>query len=439
LKDSSTKIRELIISSDADNGFSRLYGKQAIETQKNRYLKLLDQGKEVFSGTPPIFVSVPGRTELGGNHTDHQNGRVLAAAVDLDCVAAVVPDNDNKITLFSNILEKPVQLNLDNLAVSPGENGQPEALIRGVASSMKKQGLAVPGFSGYIHATCRPGSGLSSSAAFSVLTGAVFTTLAGRTIDPLQLAYSAVFAENVYFGKPCGLMDQISCALGSFLFIDFLYPGSPEITPLATDLFDNTPYRLVIIDSGGSHQELTSEYAAIPAEIEAVANLLGRDKARGASMESLLNNLSMIRHKTGDRAVLRFLHVMNEDRRVAAQFRALKEGRFNNFLHLVNESGTSSCQLLQNCSSSAQTSEQGILLALALTRQLCQGSIARVHGGGFAGTIQAYIPSRDFENYRRNMERFFGKSSVIPVLTGRPGVCFLTENGWNFPTPGDMP
>lgn len=433
MSENLVKLQEYITSSRSNHGFTCLYGKENVDLQKSRYLRLLRQGEKLFASSIPHIISAPGRTELGGNHTDHQNGRVLAAAVDLDCVAAVVPAPDKIVTLFSDEYQNPITLSLDSLTAKAAEKGSPEALIRGVAAARKKEGHSLCGFSGYIHATCRPGTGLSSSAAFSVLVGAVFSLFDGSEIDPLQLARHAGFAENFYFGKPCGLMDQISSAVGTTLFIDFLDPNQPVITPLRTAVFKESPYKQLIIDTGGSHRELTREYSEIPDEIQCATRILGQNRARGLTVEEVVAELPELRKRAGDRAVLRLLHVIGEDRRVISQFRALGDGRFSDFLALVAESGTSSCQMLQNCATPGQTTEQGILLALALTKQLCPDSIVRVHGGGFAGTIQAYIPTDDSSHYCTSMRRIFGKDAILPIRTGRPGVCTLTAGGWFFP------
>ena len=430
-------LRNFITSPDSDRGFSLLYGKAGVDTQKLRYLRLLEQGEKIFASSSPLIISSPGRTELGGNHTDHQNGKVLAAAVDLDCVAAVVPTADGSVTLFSDGFQDPILLNLDMLEVKDSEKGTPAAFIRGMAAAYKRGGGKIHGFSGYLNTTCRAGTGLSSSAAFSVLIGALFSAFDNKDINPIQLAHYAGFAENFYFGKPCGLMDQLSSAVGATLFIDFINPDQPQVIPLQSNFFSCLPYKLVIVDTGESHLDLTSEYSTIPTEIQSVARVLGQEKACGLTMESLLEHLPEIREQIGDRAILRLIHVINENQRVTTQFEALNKGAFLDFLSLVAESGTSSCQLLQNCTASSQTSKQGILLALALTKQFCPTATARVHGGGFAGTIQVYVPDGSFDQYRRDMEAVFGEPSVLPILVGRPGVCGLVPKGWVFPFAGD--
>ena len=271
-----------------------------------------------------------------------------------------------------------------------------------------------------VDSTCKPGTGLSSSAAFSVLIGGIFSVLEDEAPEPLQLARDGQLAENEFFGKPCGLMDQLSSAAGYTLGIDFADPANPAATKIDTD-FEDWGYRLVIIDTGGSHSDLTEEYAAVPEEIGRVTQFLKRDKARGLSVADLLEQVSALRTEAGDRALLRVLHFITEDLRAARQTDALLQRDYEQFLQLVRQSGNSSCTLLQNCSSSKNSREQGILLAIALTEQLFPRAVCRVHGGGFAGTAQAYVPKDQYDDYQLLMKQVFGEGSLIPVLTGRPG------------------
>ncbi len=430
------QLQDFITSPSSDNGFIRLYGKDAVISQKNRYLQLLELGENKFEAITPFIISAPGRTELGGNHTDHQHGKVISAAVNLDCVAAVAPSDNMKVNLLSDQLQRPIALDLDNTSPRAAEEGQPESLIRGVAAACHKNGLKIKGFNGYLHSTCKPGTGLSSSAAFSVLTGAIFSVLNDITPNPVQLAHCAKFAENHYFGKPCGLMDQLSSALGTTLFINFLNPDQPQISPLTTTAFATSPYRMVIVDTGGSHVGLTKEYADITEEITRAAQILGKNFAGDLDMNSVLGQLGKIRKKAGDRATLRLIHIIQENMRVTKQVTALSENRFTDFLALVQASGVSSCRLLQNCSNPSNTKEQGILLALALTDEFCPQSVVRVHGGGFAGTIQAYIPEHELDRYQKMMGPIFGRDAVLPVRIGRPGICSLTKQGWSCPADG---
>ena len=428
-------LTDYLVNGRADTGLIRLYGEAALENQIKRYLRLLIQAEQHLTGSGCFLASAPGRTELGGNHTDHNNGRVLASAVDLDCIAAVAPTGDDRITLFSRDYSEPVSIVLDNLDPDADEHGTPEALIRGVAAARRRRGLTVSGFSGVVDSTCTPGTGLSSSAAFSVLAGGIFASLEDESVDPVQLAKDGQFAENSYFGKPCGLMDQLSSAAGYTLGIDFMDPLNPSITRIETG-FEDWDYRLLIIDTGGRHGDLTQEYAAVTEEIGQAVRFLNREKARGLSVEQVLDQVRTLRTGAGDRALLRLLHFITEDQRAAEQTEALLQRDYDRFLELARKSGNSSCTLLQNCSSAQNSREQGILLAIALTGQLFPKAVCRVHGGGFAGTAQAYVPKSQFDDYQLLMEQVFGESSVIPVVIGRPGFCLCTTEGWLFPETG---
>lgn len=428
------QLRQLIESGAADHGFVRLYGTSTLASQKQRYRTMLDWADKHLSGSTPVFISAPGRTELGGNHTDHNNGRVLAAAVDLDCVALVCPNKDMTVNLFSDEFDRSIRVDLTFLEPQETERETPEALVRGVAHAQVRKSLAIRGFSGIVDSTCKPGSGLSSSAAFSVLAAATFAKVcANHPIDPVALAQSARYAENVFFGKPCGLMDQMSSAVGEIIGIDFKNPEEPVITRITAD-FDSTEFQLVIVDTGSSHAELTHEYAAIPAEISQALKIFNRSVACGLTMPEILHRVSEIRTEAGDRALLRLMHFVCEDERTGKQSEALQQGRIKDYLELVRQSGESSCNLLQNCVPGSENRNQGILLALALTKQICPDGYCRVHGGGFAGTIQAYIPRKRIDHYERFMKSVFGDRAVIRVRTGRPGISVLSEGGWHFPT-----
>lgn len=426
-------LHKLIDSGACDSGFVRLYGEDRLQVQKQRYSTMLSWASARFAESAALFVSAPGRTELGGNHTDHNNGRVLAAAVDLDCVALVTPNDANTVDLYSADLDHHINLDLSILEPQTAEPGTPEALVRGIAAALKNQSCTIGGFTGIVDSTCKPGSGLSSSAAFSLLAGAAFAYFYNQQrVRPIELAHAARSAENVFFGKPCGLMDQLSSAVGEVAAIDFKNPEEPIITKITAE-FDKSDFQLVIIDTGSSHAELTPEYAAIPHEIQQALQVFGRPAARGLSMEDIFDRLAEIRTRAGDRALLRLMHFVCEDDRAHRQAEALQQGRFSDFLELVKQSGASSCNLLQNCVPQSESRNQGVLLALALTTQICPGAICRVHGGGFAGTIQAYIPRPAFENYKLRMESVFGDCSVLPVKIGRPGISLLSETGWSFP------
>ncbi len=416
----------------ADAGLVRLYGEAALGVQRQRYLNLHSAAEQFLNDQQPVLASAPGRTELGGNHTDHNNGRVLASAVDLDCIGLGAPTDDHRVSIYSDDHAEPIRVDLDALTPQPDEEGTPQALIRGVAAARQQRKRKLGGFSAVVHSTCKPGTGLSSSAAFSVLIGGIFATLFDPDpVEPVQLARDGRYAENHFFGKPCGLMDQLSSAVGHTLGIDFAVPEDPKITYIEAD-FKRFGYHLLIIDTGGSHSSLTPEYAAVTEEIGRAVSVLGAATARGITIDTVLKQIREIRRQAGDRALLRLLHFIAEDERAAAQIAALQRGDGSRFLSLVKSSGDSSCRFLQNCSSAARTEEQGLLLAMALTEHSFPGTICRVHGGGFAGTVQSYVPLDRFDDYCPMMEQVFGEGAVIPVLTGRPGFCSWTENGWFF-------
>ncbi len=416
----------------ADHGLIRLYGESALGHQKKRYRRLLAEAGQLPGRADPILASAPGRTELGGNHTDHNNGRVLASAVDLDCIGLGMATEDNLVTVYSADHPEPIRVDLNTLHPQQNEHSTPEALIRGIAAARNQRNAKLGGFSALVHSTCRPGTGLSSSAAFSVLIGGIFTTLFDpQPADPLQLARDGRSAENRFFGKPCGLMDQLSSAVGYTLGIDFQDPENPQITRLQAD-FDGFGYHLLIIDTGTSHSSLTSEYGAVTREIGRAVEILGASTARGISIADVMDEITNIRRQAGDRALLRLLHFITEDQRAADQIGALLRDDCATFLKLAKSSGDSSCRLLQNCSSSSSTMDQGILLAMALTEQHFPAAVCRVHGGGFCGTVQAYVPKNQFDDYNQLMEQVFGQGAVLPVVTGRPGFCRWDRHGWVF-------
>lgn len=423
------ELRDTIAAGGLDEALLTLYGRGAVTDQLARYVRLLNFMIADDPNVEGIIVSAPGRTELGGNHTDHNHGKVLAAAVDLDCVAAVSPGQESEIIINSEGFAETIRVDLNRLQPVEGEEGTAQALVRGMAGLIRAEGGKVGGFKASLHATCRPGTGLSSSAAFSVLVGGILNLLYNNgNFSAEKIAIMAQGAENQYFDKPCGLMDQMSSAVGRIAAIDFETPQAPKISRIRVpdDLYG---YSLVVVDTGGSHVELTPEYAAIPAEIKAAALVLNQPVARGLSASQVLAALPAIRSQAGDRAALRLLHCVEENERAAAMARMLAEADFKNYLQLVASSGESSAMLLQNCASVKSSMEQGVLLGLALSKRFCPDVVCRVHGGGFAGTIQAYIPTDKLPDYRLRMEQIFGEGSVISLHIGRPGLCSIGIDG----------
>ena len=376
--------------------------------------------ENAFHTAPTHVFSAPGRTELGGNHTDHQHGRVLAAAVELDTRAAVALNGTSLIRVLSE--GYPVcEVDLRDLAVRPEERNTTAALIRGVAAGFAGRGCSLAGFDACVTSTVLPGSGLSSSAAFEVLLGTAINHLFSCGADAVEIAKIAQYAENVYFGKPCGLMDQMASSVGGCVAIDFADPAAPVVTPVDFD-FSACGHRLCIIDSGASHADLTDEYAAVPGELAAVSGFFGKAVLRDVPEDAFYAALPELCRTAGDRAVLRAIHVYDENRRVEAQVAALIRGDFQSFLHYVNLSGFSSQNLLQNVIPTGATAHQEVALALALARHLLSGRGAcRVHGGGFAGTIQAFVPDDLLEGFRAGMEAVLGQGACHVLAIRKAG------------------
>lgn len=381
-------------------------------TMDAKLKKELDTGfLDAFGVLPQRYFSAPGRTEIGGNHTDHQRGRVLAAAVNLEAVAAVAENDTNTIHILSE--GYPLcQVDLTQLQPKPEEVNTTSALIRGVAARFSQLGCQVKGFDAYVKSTVLPGSGLSSSAAFEVLVGTVINGLFfdGKLTQP-EIAQVGQFAENVYFGKPCGLMDQMASAVGGLVTIDFFHKDAPRIQKVDFD-FSACGHSLCIIDSRASHADLTDEYAAIPGELKNICGCFGKEVLTEIPEEEFYAAIPMLRQHCGDRAVLRAIHFYEENARVPKQVAALERGDFPEFLRLVKESGHSSWMYLQNVIPAGQTNRQEMAMVLTLCDKLLAGRGAyRVHGGGFAGTVQAFVPNDLLEDFQHNMDAVLGEGA----------------------------
>ena len=387
----------------------------------------LDAGfQNAFGCVPERYFYAPGRTEISGNHTDHQRGCVLAAAVDLHTRAAVKANGTNTIRVQSQGYPL-TEVMLIDLSPVEAEKNTTAALIRGVAARFSQLGCPVGGFDAYIESSVLPGSGLSSSAAFEVLLGTIINHLFfdGKATQP-EVAQIGQYAENVFFGKPSGLMDQMASAVGGMVHIDFADKENPVITPLQADF---SGYALCIIDSGADHADLTHEYAAIPGEMQAVCRYFGKEVLREVSEEEFYVNLPALRERCGDRAVLRCVHIFNENRRVAKQAEALQKGDFEAFLDLVKESGRSSWTYLQNIMATGAVKNQEVAVALALCEKYLDGRGAyRVHGGGFAGTVQAWVPADMAESFRENVEKTLGKGACHILSVRSQGGVEMKEN-----------
>ena len=389
----------------------------------------LDAGFAKHFGSQPVrYFSAPGRTEIGGNHTDHQRGRVLAAAVNLDTLAAVRPNGTDLIRIQS--AGYPLcEVDIRELTPVEAEINTTPALIRGVAARFHQLGCKLGGFDAYVESTVLPGSGLSSSAAYEVLIGTIINHLFfdGKVSQP-EIAVIGQYAENVFFGKPCGLMDQTASAVGNLVTIDFFDKDNPVIRPVSFD-FSTCGHALCIIDTRASHADLTDEYAAVPGEIKAVAAYFGKEVLTQIDEKDFYVAIPVLREKCGDRAVMRCMHFYQENARVPQQVAALEKGDFNTFLQLIKESGYSSWMYLQNVIPAGYKEHQDVAVSLGLCQHYLQGKGAyRVHGGGFAGTVQAFVPFEILEDFRAGIDAALG-DGACHVLSIRPqgGVEAFTE------------
>ncbi len=413
-----------------DKSFSTLYGAEYLATARARYTAALhafaaqyDVAREV------VLVSVPGRSEVGGNHTDHNRGRVLCASVNLDCIAVAAERADAVVSVTSEGYGTE-EISLSDLEIRETEFYTSRALMRGVASALRARGYTFGGFDAYVTSDVLRGSGLSSSAAYEVMLGKVFSALwCDDCVDAVTLAQVAQTAENKHFGKPSGLMDQIGCAVGGMVGIDFADAANPCVTRVPFDL-SAAGYRLCIVNTGGSHADLNDDYASVPAEMKAVARLLGVSVLAETNRDAVLANLPALRAAAGDRAVLRALHFFAENERVMSETSALAAGDIPAFFSLVRESGRSSFQYLQNVYSAQNPREQGLSLALCLANGLLSEERAawRVHGGGFAGTIQVFLPVEEVPVLRDAMDAAFGAGATIELAVRTIGATVVAPD-----------
>lgn len=384
--------------------------------------------EEAYQKSPEYIFSAPGRTELGGNHTDHQHGRVLAAAVNLDTRAAVAPNGENIIRIQSEGYPM-FSISTDDLAVNSAESGTSAALVRGVAARIKELTGKCMGFDACVVSSVLPGSGLSSSAAFEVLMGTILNHLCTCGLSPVEIAQVGQYAENVYFGKPCGLMDQTASSVGGIVTIDFEDTAAPVVEPIDFD-FSACGYDLCIIDSGADHSDLTDEYASIPGELEKASRVFGRQWLRQIPESEFFTRIPQVRAAAGDRAVLRAIHIYEDNVRVEKQVEALRRGDMESFLRLVTDSGRSSWMYLQNVIPTGNSGHQELALALGVTDRLLDGKGAfRVHGGGFAGTLQAFVPRDMTADFKEKIERILGAGKCHVLSIRREGGVLLEKIG----------
>ncbi|MBR3737956.1 MAG: galactokinase [Eubacterium sp.] len=418
------KVKELINAINANEFNSNLKAvyvtDAAVEAQKPRYVEALGTFGELFGFNRDVCImSAPGRTEVCGNHTDHNNGKVLAASINLDAIAVVSKNSDNILRVKSKGHKMNV-VDLSDLTPNEARYGDSTTLVQGVAAGIKDLGFDVQGFDACTTSDVMGGSGLSSSAAFEVLIGTIISYLYNDgKISEVDIAKVAQYAENVFFGKPCGLLDQMASSVGTFVTIDFKSTKEPVIKKVNFD-FSKSGHSLCIVDTGGSHSDLTDDYAAVRDEMESVAKAMGKNVLREISYEDFFEAIPSLHGKVNDRALLRAIHFYNENRRVDAAVECLEKNDFEGFKSIIIESGISSFTLNQNVFTPKNPTEQKLSLALAISEEILKGRGAwRVHGGGFAGTIQAFVPNDLLETYKKKMEDVFGEGKCY-VLIIRP-------------------
>lgn len=404
-------LRNEITSGAFDERLARLYGED-VGKSRARFLHITHLFEEKFGDRDEIrFFSAPGRTEVCGNHTDHNHGQVLAAAINLDAVACAVKTDDHYIRVYSENYPGDI-IDINILEPQINEVEKSASLVRGVAARFKELGYNIGGIDCVTVNNVLKGSGMSSSASFEVLVGTMLNYLYNDgKISPVEIAKIAQFAENKFFGKPCGLMDQMACSVGSFVQIDFCDPEKPVITPVEFD-FASCGHRLCIVDTRADHADLTDDYAAIRREMEAVAGYFGKSCLREITEEAVLANVAGIKEKLGERPLLRAIHFFEDNKRVMTEAEALRNGDFDTFKAMTIASGYSSYMYNQNVFSSSAPLSQPVSLALAVSEVILKGKGAwRVHGGGFAGTIQAFVPECLLEEYKNSMEAIFGEGA----------------------------
>ncbi|HZK21840.1 MAG TPA: galactokinase family protein [Oscillospiraceae bacterium] len=420
------ELKNAIINGRMDNRLAAVYeGKAQAMSQRGRYAALIEHYEKSFSNQHENLrlFSAPGRTEVTGNHTDHNHGKVLAASIDLDTIAAV-KETDTGVININSIGNGAFAIDTSDLTKKEEEIGTSMALVRGICDAFVKRGYKIGGFNAAISSQVIIGSGLSSSASFEVLIATILSYLFNDgKISPLELAQIARYAENEFFGKPCGLMDQMACAIGGFVYIDFENPESPQIEKIQFD-FEAEDHILCIVDTGGSHADLTEEYSAIKEEMCAVAASLGGEFLRDVKFTDFRSSIPILREKTGDRAVQRAMHFYEENDRVDAAVKALLKGDFAKFKTVVKKSGNSSFKFNQNVYTSTCPKTQPVALALAICEDIFgDKGVSRVHGGGFAGTIQVFIPRSELHRFTTEIKQIFGDKSCYILSIRNEGTC----------------
>lgn len=414
-------VRNEIRDASFDEVLKKIYvDESCISYNRERYLMAIDRFTELFPNEKEIEIySAPGRSEVCGNHTDHQNGMVLAAAINLDAIAVTAKSEDNRIYLVSG--DFPMEeIDVTNLELCKEEQGTTTALIKGVLKNMLDRGFRIGGFRAYVTSDVLMGAGMSSSAAFESLIGTIISGLYNdMKIPSTVIAQVGQYAENVYFGKPCGLMDQMACSVGGMIFIDFKDKENPVVEEVKTD-FEKAGLSLCIVDTKGSHADLTDDYAAVPEEMNRVAKVFGKEHLREVPETEFYASVKEVWEKTSGRCVLRAIHFYQEERRVREGASALRADDYSTFLKVIKSSGDSSAKYLQNIYSPKDVETQNVTVTLAVTESILgENGVSRVHGGGFAGTIQAFVKNEAVADYKEKVEMIFGKDSCH-VLKIRP-------------------
>ena len=411
-----------------------LYGEAAVDANIERYQNLVKSFQKKFAEEDVTLFSSPGRTEISGNHTDHNHGKVLAGSINLDCVGVAAKNNSSKVHIISETFNQSFIIDLNDLSPSDKKAGTIDLvkglLIAGLLQGFKESGYEVGGFNAYITSNVISAAGVSSSASFEMLLCSILNTFfnEGR-MDTVAYAHIGKYSENVYWDKASGLLDQMACAVGGLITIDFLEPASPVVEKIDFD-FSSQNHSLIIVNTGKGHADLSADYSSVPIEMKKVAEFFGKEVCAEITEEEVIGHLAEVREYAGDRSVLRALHFFEENKRVEAEVKALKEGRFSDFLNNITASGNSSWKWLQNCFTNSAYQEQGITVALALTELFIAGKqrgACRVHGGGFAGVIMAMLPNDLVEEYVAYIEKALGEGNAYRMSIRPYGaICFDT-------------
>ena len=406
-----------------------LYGEAAVDANIERYQNLVKSFQKKFAEEDVTLFSSPGRTEISGNHTDHNHGKVLAGSINLDCVGVAAKNNSSKVHIISETFNQSFIIDLNDLSPSDKKAGTID-LVKGLLQGFKESGYEVGGFNAYITSNVISAAGVSSSASFEMLLCSILNTFfnEGR-MDTVAYAHIGKYSENVYWDKASGLLDQMACAVGGLITIDFLEPASPVVEKIDFD-FSSQNHSLIIVNTGKGHADLSADYSSVPIEMKKVAEFFGKEVCAEITEEEVIGHLAEVREYAGDRSVLRALHFFEENKRVEAEVKALKEGRFSDFLNNITASGNSSWKWLQNCFTNSAYQEQGITVALALTEIFIAGKqrgACRVHGGGFAGVIMAMLPNDLVEEYVAYIEKALGEGNAYRMSIRPYGaICFDT-------------